>query len=289
MKKIILFALVILAIGPVVNAQDKIHRKNGKVVQAKILEVGSSEIKYRIYKDDNGPVYILETDKINRIEFESGKVEKFTIDYKDPELYAEQLNKAIKINFLAPLSGFTQISYEKNTGVGKGYEVGLAIIGAGKTETVEYWVNNQPVKNKNQFGFAVSFGYKFNKLPDFLFGRTRLTHLMQGTYFKPVLYVGNYSENKVFYKASNNTYAIERANTTFGALQIELGKQWVFGDKFLLDIYGGIGYGADNDKGDFYYGDDGPSNSAYNYINVRGGQSPGFSLTGGIKVGLLIK
>lgn len=287
MKKICSLALLICFLSLNSSAQDKIYRKNGKVVQAKILEVGSSEIKYRVWKDDTGPVYILETDKIQKVEFENGKVEKFTPDLKDPELYADQLNKAIKVNFLGPLFGFMQISYEKSTGVGKGYEASLAIIGAGKTSTLDYYDNSLQTNRTNQFGFAASFGYKFNKLPDFLFGRTRLTHIMQGAYIKPVLYLGNYSENMVVYKQNYSSPSVERQNITFGALQLEFGKQWVFGDKIVFDMYGGFGYGADNKKSDYYY--DYEDDAASNYLNLRAGTSPGFSVTGGLKLGLLIK
>ncbi len=272
----------------VANAQDKIYRKNGKVVQAKIIEVGSTEIKYRVYGDETGPIYILETDKIKKIDFQNGTSQKFLLDIKDPEQYEGQLKKAIKVDFFGPLLGYSQISFEKSTGVGKSYEVGLCIIGAGKNSVLDYYDNTLRNVRHNQFGFAGSIGYKFNKWPDFLFGRSRFTHLMQGAYAKPVLYVGNYSENRVVYK-QNSQYVMERPNVTFGALQIELGKQWVFGDKVLLDLYWGFGYGFDNKKngnGYYYYDDD---TSAYNYLNARLGRTPGFSVTGGLKIGLLIK
>lgn len=268
------------------QAQDKIYRKNGQVVKAKVLEIGTEEVKYKLPDSTETIVYVLEKDRINKIEYENGRVEKFTVDLKDPEQYADQRKQGIKVNFLGPLFGFTQVSYEKSLGVGKGYEVSLGIIGAGKNQQLEYYDNNFRYTKRNQFGFSGSFGYKFNKLPDFLFGKTRFTHLMQGGYVKPVVYLGNYSENMVVYK-SNAQYEVERQNITFGALQFELGKQWVFGDRMLLDVYWGFGYGFDNkDRDEDYYYDDATS---YNYINQRLGKSPGFSLTGGIKVGLLLK
>jgi hypothetical protein len=187
------------------------------------------------------------------------------------------------------LIGYSQISFEKSTGVGKGYEVTLGVIGAGKNQRFNYYSNNVQLEKRSQFGISASFGFKFNKLPDFLFGRTRFNHLMQGAYAKPIIYVGNYSEDRLIYK-SNNTYVVERPNTTFGALQLELGKQWVFSDKFLLDGYWGFGYGFDNKKDDgdgFNTYED--NSGAFNYINARAGRSPGFSLTYGIKLGLLIK
>lgn len=285
MKKIIFSLFTLFLVMGTLQAQDKIYRKNGKIISATIIEIGSSEIKYKNAGEENSPVYVLERDRINKIVYENGKVERFTPNLRDPEQYAEQLHKAIKIDFLGPLLGYSQISFEKSTGVGKGYELTLGIIGAGKNQVLDYYYSSLRLEKRNQFGISLAAGYKFSKLPDFLFGRTRFTHLMQGGYAKPIIYLGNYSENRVAYKA-NNQYLVERQNIFFGALQIELGKQWVFGDKFLIDTYWGFGYGFDNKKSDGFYND---NTSAYNYINARLGRSPGFSTTFAIKLGLLIK
>lgn len=286
MRKVVACLVTIFLFSLSVSAQDKIYRKNGQVVKAKVLEIGSEEIKYRLPDSTETIVYVLEKDRINKIEFENGRVETFTMNLKDPEQYADQLRHGIKINFIGPLIGYTQITYEKSLGVGKGYEVSLGIIGAGKNRILDYYDNTLRETKRNQFGLSAGFGYKFSKLPDFIFGKTRFTHLMQGSYARPTVYLGNFSENEVVYKA-NNQYEVQRQNITFGALQVELGKQWVFGDRMLLDTYWGFGYGFDNravDEG--YYYDD---NTSYNYINQRLGKSPGFSLTGGIRVGLLLK
>jgi hypothetical protein len=278
--------LIALSFSSHISAQDKIYRKNGQLVKAKVIEVGTSDIKYKLYNEAESPVYVLEKDRINRIEYENGTVEKFTPNIKDPEQYTGQLKKALKVDFLGPLIGYSQISFEKSTGIGKAYEITLGIIGAGKNQRLDYYyfTNNIQLERRNQFGFSASFGYKFNKWPDFLFGRTRLTHLMQGSYAKPIVYIGNYKEDRLVYKA-NNQYVVERPSITFAALQIELGKQWVFGEKFLIDTYWGLGYGFDNKKFDGVYDD----NAAFNYINARAGSSPGFSITYGIKLGWLIK
>ncbi len=291
MTKYLLLLFIFFSATSAVQAQDKIHRKNGKIILAKVIEIGTSDIKYKIFEEADGPVYVLEKDHITKIVFESGKTESFKPDLKDPEAYVGQRNKAIKIDFLGPLIGYSQITFEKSIGVGKSYEVSLGIIGAGKNQRFDYIMNDVRLEKRNQFGFSGSFGYKFNKLPDFIFGRTRFHHLMQGGYAKPILYVGNYSENRLNYKngITNYEYVIDRTNTTFAALQMELGKQWVFADQFLLDTYWGFGYGFDNKKGDYVYAGDEGDAAAFNYINARAGRSPGFSLTYGIKVGMLLK
>lgn len=281
-----MFLSGIILAGASLQAQDKIYRKNGQVIKVKVIEIGVSEIKYKLHGDIEGPVYVLEKDRIRKIEYQNGTTDRMTVNLKDPEQYADQLNRGIKIDFLGPLMGYSQITYEKSTGVGKGYELTLGIIGAGKNQTLDYYNSTFRTANRNQFGISVAAGYKFSKLPDFIFQRTRFTHLMQGGYVKPVLYLGNYSENRVMWKA-NSQYVLERQNIMFGALQIEIGKQWIFGEKFMLDVYWGFGYGFDNKRGNGYWYDD--DLAAYNYINARLGRSPGFSTTFGLKTGLLFK
>ncbi len=273
-----------------IKAQDKIYKKNGNVITCRVTEVGVSEVKYMLPKDSIGiaVVYVLDKETLIKIVFADGREETFVSDYKNSEQYIGQLTKAIKIDFMGPLIGYSQFGFEKSTGIGTSYEATLAIIGLGKGNSIEYYdANNSWVsKRRAPFGVALSFGYKFNKLPNFLFGKSRYSHLMQGSYAKPILYLGNYSENIVVYKST--TSIAERKNTTFAALQIEFGKQWVFGEKFLFDAYWGLGYGIDNKhKNGDYYNDN--ETSAYNYLNSRLGKSPGVSLSFGIKTGILIK
>ncbi|MBI5858680.1 MAG: hypothetical protein HZB42_13675 [Sphingobacteriales bacterium] len=292
MRKLILSALILCLISATAKSQDRIYRNNGKVIEAKIIEVGSTEVKYKDYNNPDGPVYVLETDLIKKIVYENGKEEKFKESMKDPERYTGQRNTAIKVNFLSALYGYSEISFEKSTGVGKGFELSLGIIGAGKAGVLYYDFNQLGEVKRSPFGFFVSGGFKFSKLPDFiLFGKTRFTHLMQGTYAKPALYFGSYKENQVQEKA-NNLFVVGKQNVTFGALQLELGKQWVLGDNFVLNTYSGLGIGFDNKKEGVKYLNQGPyyyeNLTAFNYVNARGGKSPGLSVTWGIKLGWLL-
>lgn len=293
MKKFQLLLVLLFCSTVCLVAQDKIYRQNGKIVEAKIIEVGSAEIKYRVFNDPNGPIYVLETDRIKKIVYENGKEERFEDNLKDPERYAGQLKKAIKLNFFSPLYGYTEIGFEKSTGAGKGFEVSVGFIGLGKSETMDWYSGTNMAVKRKQAGAFISGGYKFGKLPSFvLFGKTKMSHIMQGTYAKPILYAGHYSENQVQYKG-NTTYEVAKQQVTFGALQIEIGKQWVFNDKVLLDIYYGFGYGVDNKEDsfkDFTIGYDNYANtSAFNYANARLGKSPGLSASFGLKLGLLLK
>ena len=289
MKRIFFLMLTMLAIGAVAQAQDKIYRKSGSIIKCKVLEVGVDEVKYKPEGQDDAPIYAIEVDRIKKIEFANGKVEKFTVDLTDPENYVGQRTQALKVNFLSPLVGFTNFTYEKSQGVGKSYELGFAIIGAGNNQQLDYYDNNGfRLEKKDQFGFAASVAYKFIRTPEYYTRRTRQYHIMQGSYAKPIFMLGHYGENRVAYKG-NTQYVIERQKVTFAALQVELGRQWVFGERFLMDWSFGLGYTADNKKSNsYYYGED-DSYSSYNYLTARLGRSPGFSVSWNFKVGYLLK
>jgi len=291
MKKHFFFLTALIISCSFANSQDRIYRQNGKIIEVKVIEIGAGDVKYREHNSPEGIIYVLETDRIKKIVFENGTEQKFGDNLKDMERYAGQRKKALKMNFLSMLYGYTEIGLEKNTGYGKGFEVSIGLIGAGKSGVLEYYGSPLGEVKRSPFGFFISGSYKLGKLPDFiLFGKTKASHLLQGSYVKPILYLGSYKENMIVYKV-NNGYEAAKQHVTFGALQIELGRQWVFGDKFLFDIYEGFGYGFDNKKENYtgYMGIYEDNSTAFNYVNARLGKSPGFSYTFGVKLGWLIK
>jgi len=287
MKKIILLFLISLFTTQLFS-QDKIYKLKGTVINAKVIEIGTDEIKYKLFENPDGPVYVVDKSTLNRIEFANGKVEKYTSSFKDPQNYEGQLTKAIKFNFLSPLLGYAQFSFEKSVSPLKSYELGLGIIGAGKNYQIDnYYVNGQyqPYK-RNAFGVFVDAGYKFNKLPNFFSKGTRMTHVMQGTYIKPTTTLGFYKDNALSYKTGNPV--IENRHNIFGAIVLNFGRQWVFGEKFLVDLYYGVGYAFDNTKNDNsnnYYSD-----NLYNHFVIqKAGSGANLGFSGGVKIGLLIK
>jgi len=294
MKTQFAFVLFFCVLSLVSFSQDKIYRNNGEIIEAKVIEIGSTEVKYKMFKNLEGPIYVLEAARIKKIVFENGTVQTFQDNIRDPERYAGQRNKAIKLNFFSPLYGYTEIGFEKNVSPGKGYEVSLGILGAGKSGTLTFYNNQLGEVKRNPRGAFITAGYKFGKLPDFIFfGRTKATHIMQGTYVKPVVYLGAYSENIIVEK-SNSVSEVDRQNVTFGALQLELGKQWVLGETILLDIYSGLGFGFDNKENSYQFDNYGytyrnENFGAFNYANARAGRTPGLSFTFGVKLGMMLK
>lgn len=76
MKRLILLFVTSLVAIPLF-AQDMIVRRDGSVVQAKIMEVSSSEIKYKKFAKPDGPLFVLKTSEIISINYEDGEVERY--------------------------------------------------------------------------------------------------------------------------------------------------------------------------------------------------------------------
>ncbi|MBQ0136789.1 MAG: hypothetical protein KBS40_02130 [Bacteroidales bacterium] len=76
MKKI--FLLVGLVASTMLSAKDIIILKNSTKIDAKILEVSSSEIKYKKINSLDGPMFVVSTNEINSIVFENGDVQTYS-------------------------------------------------------------------------------------------------------------------------------------------------------------------------------------------------------------------
>jgi hypothetical protein len=269
----LLFAFTCLAAS--LAAQDIIVKHNGDSLLVKVVEVGTSEVKYRLPEEADGPLYGLEKFEIRSIRYKSGRTEYFEVNPIAPEPISEQKVHAIKLDLLSPVFGYTKLSYEHSMKPGRSIEASVNIIGLGnETEDLAY-VN----ASRDARGVGLSVGYKFIKQPDYYVPGMRLRHVMHGAYAKPTLHVGFYSENYEDYDIYN--YTIKRRDVAYYGGIIELGKQWVFGNVFLIDLYLGLGLGGDTMQ-------DGESGATHWSVVRFGGENFGGLLNGGFKVGVLL-
>lgn len=77
MKKVLLSTLVMLSLLVSVQAQDIITTKDGKDIQAKILEITTSEIKYKKFNNQDGPTFTLEKSEVLIVRYQNGENEIF--------------------------------------------------------------------------------------------------------------------------------------------------------------------------------------------------------------------
>lgn len=76
MKKVILF-MVLFASTLTASAQDVIVKKDGSTILSKVIEIGTTEIKYKKWNNQNGPNYSIAKSEIQAINYENGEKEIF--------------------------------------------------------------------------------------------------------------------------------------------------------------------------------------------------------------------
>ena len=243
-RNIKIFTTVIIAFFTVATAQaqDIIHRKNGKTIATKIIEINPDDIKYKTFDQPNGATFTIDVNLVKKVVFENGTVHNFATEASsidNPELYVGQKRSAYKIGFLTPLFGFTSLGYERNIKPGKSYEIRLNIIGLGRSEETYNNVKPKP------FGLGVTGAYKFYHKPDYYSSRQRYAHILKGGYIRPELNITSFAKNRQIYTQTGTTWTpkTERVNTTYTCLMLAFGKQWIFDDSFSVDAFAGIGMG----------------------------------------------
>jgi hypothetical protein len=160
-------------------------------------------------------------------------------DFPEPNNYAKQKGFAIKFEPFALIPGTLALSAEKSIKPGRSMEMGLGLMGIYDSEDV----------GLASSGCYVRLGYKYLKSPNFASKGSRYYHILNGTYFKPEItfsrpnlkntnYYSSYQGNGYVY-----TTSYEEDNALGLAGILNFGKQWVFNDLLLLDIFAGIGLG----------------------------------------------
>jgi len=85
MKKAIILCLALFSIAFPGYSQDIITLKTGEQIRSKILEIGQSDIKYKKFDNQSGPVYIIVKSDITNIVYENGTKDVFSAETPSPE------------------------------------------------------------------------------------------------------------------------------------------------------------------------------------------------------------
>lgn len=264
-----LFVLLTTVVFAQQRYADQLVLHKGKTIQCEVREIGDDEIKYVMegYRDDL--LFGIDKNKVARIVFGDGREMELSDSMYGKENYSDQRKNALKFHFFSPLTGATAFSYERSLKPGRSLEVGLGIIGLG-SDDMEFDTD------EDASGAYLKVGYKFIKDPDFYLKGMRYAHLLKGAYFKPEIAFSSYSYNPSDYYYGNQRVG-GRENIFMAAFTLNVGKQWVFSDRFLVDWHIGAGYG---------FG----SNDSYrsgHFAFLGGTDDTPFVMNSGIKIGLL--
>lgn len=77
MKKTAFLCCLLWFCAMCVQAQDVITKRNGEDIQAKIIEVNPTEIKYKAADNPDGPVFVILKDDVLMVRYSNGKNEVF--------------------------------------------------------------------------------------------------------------------------------------------------------------------------------------------------------------------
>ncbi|MBO7101599.1 MAG: hypothetical protein J6V98_06205 [Bacteroidales bacterium] len=83
MKRLLPTIIFLMLLGLTASAQDIITTKNGDDIQAKVLEVTSTELKYKKHSNLDGPTYTIKKSDVLIVRYENGEKEVFKDTPKD--------------------------------------------------------------------------------------------------------------------------------------------------------------------------------------------------------------
>lgn len=158
MKCLFILSLLLL---PLINlsAQDIIIMKSGEEIKAKVTEITPKEIKYKEYDNQEGPLMVVERQKVFQIRYQNGSVETFPkVDVpKSPEQDVPPAPKAVKLG---------------------GPRIGVSVVDAQVKERIDHLFNKTTAPFYSQFGWQ--FETRFFTLPDGFSGVFEVVPLIGG-------------------------------------------------------------------------------------------------------------
>jgi hypothetical protein len=123
MQKLLFGILLLAGATFTLQAQDVIIRENGEEIQAKVVEVGTDEIKYKKFGNESGPTYTISKSELFLIKYANGTkevIEKSTAPVTAPAPVQQSYTAPAPVSQPVQTSSFSSSSsssdddYEKN-------------------------------------------------------------------------------------------------------------------------------------------------------------------------------
>ena len=223
MKRIL---MVLLTLGFMAShAQDRVYRKDGKVLRGKVLEVSDRAITFRYEGEDL--IYRLDPQLVEKIVYESGRREKLHANPDDnPVYYAKQRSNSLKITPFLFNANVLQFSFERSFSTHASFDVEIDAIGIGDDEL-----------ELHAAGIGVGGSVRF------YVGRGKKNlHRMKGWYLSPHIKYQYYLEDHFAPEGVERPPG--RNQVTSFYFLLTGGYQMVFNDRVSFDIAYGAGYRA---------------------------------------------
>ena len=75
--RFLLLSLIFLGVAKIAAAQDVIVKKDSSTILSKVVEINSTEIKYKKWSNQDGPTYVININEVTSINYANGEVDRF--------------------------------------------------------------------------------------------------------------------------------------------------------------------------------------------------------------------
>lgn len=136
MKRNLLSYLMILFVPIGMSAQDVIVKKDGSTIMSKVIEVGTSEVKYKKWTNQSGPTYVIAIGDLLAINYENGDKDTFDAVDNTPVTGKARLLPVLADHRNNDLIALYNRTYEPGPKIkGKGKEAGEVLVIFGVTQS----------------------------------------------------------------------------------------------------------------------------------------------------------
>lgn len=218
MIKFSIFSLLLFLSLSDLVAQDIIILQDSTKIPCKIIKIQEDDITYHINELDID--FVMQIKNISKVILSNGEVINYNY-WSDTAGYEKAKKSSIKFGFTSPMFGYTDLSYERSFRPKTSTEVAIGLIGLGF-----------PNANRESIGLSFRLGNKFYARQVKQVAPKDWSAL-DGSYVKPELALAGYErDNELIYA---------------GAILINAGREWVFDNVLVMDLYFGLGYGLSTD------------------------------------------
>lgn len=119
--KTLKFLLIItfLGIAGFAKSQDVIVKKDNSTILSKVVEINSSEIRYKKWSNQDGPTYSISISDVASINYANGEVDKFanttTNQVQTQPVQTQQVQVSAPVPVSAPLSHYNYMERDGNS------------------------------------------------------------------------------------------------------------------------------------------------------------------------------
>jgi len=248
LKILLAFVFSLFAIGS--YAQDLIIKTNSDTIACHIVKISDKDISYYPIGSDSSQIpFRISVKIIRKIIYENQEElsyvkgvtkEKFR-ERNSADYYNNQHKNALKFHSLSIIGGSLAFTYERSIKPGMSLELGLGYI---------FGIADSSNNNNRDKGYIIRGGVKFMRPPSYYEERRAYAHILKGVYLKPeIIYNAFKRENSGLSTPTLKVW--DYISST--SLVLNMGKQVVYGNRFLIDWYGFIGYGKSNYQYGYYY------------------------------------